>query len=71
MVGFLWTKSRSLSYGPPNHQVTSLLHAWTGGDEGALDRLLSVVYGDLHRLGAAVYGAGTAGPHAATHGAGQ
>ena len=56
---------------PPNHQVTSLLHAWTGGDEGALQRLLPAVYEDLYRLAQLYMGPGTAGPHAATHGAGQ
>jgi RNA polymerase sigma-70 factor, ECF subfamily len=29
--------------------VTALLRAWTGGDEKALDRLLPVLYEELHR----------------------
>jgi RNA polymerase sigma-70 factor, ECF subfamily len=33
--------------------VTELLHAWTGGDVAARDRLMSVVYRDLHRRAAA------------------
>jgi RNA polymerase sigma factor (TIGR02999 family) len=32
------------------HGVTRLLLAWKAGDEGALDRLMTVVYGELHRL---------------------
>lgn len=32
------------------HEVTGLLRAWTAGDRQALDRLTSIVYGDLHRL---------------------
>ena len=34
-------------------QVTALLHAWTAGDLAARDRLMSVVYRDLHRRAAA------------------
>ena len=37
-----------------SRDVTALLHAWTGGDLAARDRLMSVVYRDLHRR-AAVY----------------
>lgn len=36
----------------PN-QVTALLHAWTEGDLGARDRLMAVVYRDLHKRAAA------------------
>jgi RNA polymerase sigma factor (TIGR02999 family) len=32
------------------HGVTQLLLAWTAGDDGALDRLMPVVYNELHRL---------------------
>src|SRR5215469_9946357 len=32
------------------HQVTQLLLAWSAGDEGALNRLLPLVYNELHRL---------------------
>ncbi len=35
------------------HKVTALLHAWTAGDLGARDRLVSVVYRDLHKRAAA------------------
>jgi RNA polymerase sigma factor (TIGR02999 family) len=35
---------------PPDNQVTPLLHAWAAGDSTALDRLVPLVYGDLHRL---------------------
>jgi RNA polymerase sigma factor (TIGR02999 family) len=33
-----------------NHQVTRLLKDWAAGDATATDRLLTVVYGELHRL---------------------
>ena len=33
----------------PTQDVTALLQAWTGGDEEALDRLLPVLYEELHR----------------------
>ena len=32
------------------HQVTQLLQAWKEGEEGALDRLVPLVYQELHRL---------------------
>jgi len=32
------------------HQVTRLLQAWGSGDEAALEQLMPVVYGELHRL---------------------
>ena len=35
---------------PSPHEVTGLLRAWSAGDQQALDRLTSIVYGDLHRL---------------------
>jgi RNA polymerase sigma factor (TIGR02999 family) len=31
-------------------EVTGLLKAWSSGDQAALDRLTSLVYGELHRL---------------------
>lgn len=31
-------------------EITRLLRAWTGGDQGALDRLLPIVYEDLRKL---------------------
>lgn len=35
---------------PAPHDVTQLLVAWTNGDQAARDRLMSVVYEELHRL---------------------
>src|SRR5436309_15939543 len=35
---------------PPSHEVTQLLMAWSAGDRGALDRLVPLVYAELHRL---------------------
>jgi len=32
------------------HGITQLLKAWSEGDQSALDRLMPIVYGDLHRL---------------------
>ena len=34
----------------PLHDVTELLLAWRAGDEGALSRLMPLVYNELHRL---------------------
>jgi RNA polymerase sigma factor (TIGR02999 family) len=34
---------------PTSHEVTELLKAWTGGDEGARDNLVPLVYAQLHR----------------------
>src|SRR6266571_4964769 len=34
----------------PTHEVTRLLHAWGLGDESALERLMPLVYNELHRL---------------------
>ena len=36
-----------------SRDVTALLQAWTGGDLAARDRLMSLVYRDLHRRAAA------------------
>jgi RNA polymerase sigma-70 factor, ECF subfamily len=36
----------------PTDSVTKLLHAWRGGDREALDRLIPLVHGELHRLAA-------------------
>jgi len=35
---------------PPSHEVTHLLQAWSNGDGGALDKLMPLVYNELHRL---------------------
>jgi RNA polymerase sigma factor (TIGR02999 family) len=35
---------------PPAGEVTRLLQAWTQGDRGALESLIPLVYGDLHRM---------------------
>jgi RNA polymerase sigma factor (TIGR02999 family) len=40
--------SESQSVSP--QEVTRLLQAWKTGDEGALERLMPLVYGELHRL---------------------
>ena len=36
--------------GRPTHEVTGLLRAWRSGDRAALDRLVPLVYAELHRL---------------------
>jgi RNA polymerase sigma-70 factor (ECF subfamily) len=36
--------------GLPPHEITQLLQAWSGGDRAALDRLIPLVYDELHRL---------------------
>jgi RNA polymerase sigma factor (TIGR02999 family) len=35
---------------PSSHEVTHLLQAWSDGDEAALDKLMPLVYRELHRL---------------------
>ncbi len=35
---------------PSSHDVTSLLQAWSNGDQEALDKLTPLVYAELHRL---------------------
>ncbi len=35
---------------PPQHDVTELLHAWSDGDRAALEKLIPIVYDELHRL---------------------
>ncbi len=36
--------------GAPPENLSSLLRAWSDGDESALDRLMPLVYNELHRL---------------------
>ena len=35
---------------PTSHEVSQLLVAWGSGDEAARDRLMPLVYDELHRL---------------------
>jgi len=35
---------------PSAHEITRLLQAWTEGEQSALDRLIPLVYQELHRL---------------------
>jgi RNA polymerase sigma factor (TIGR02999 family) len=35
---------------PSPHEITQLLQAWSNGDQSVLDKLMSLVYKDLHRL---------------------
>ena len=35
---------------PSPHEITQLLKAWSNGEQSALDRLMPLVYKDLHRL---------------------
>ncbi len=35
---------------PPSEQVTQLLHSWSEGDRAALEKLIPLVYAELHRL---------------------
>ena len=36
--------------GPPGSDITQLLRAWNEGDESALEKLMPIVYGELHRM---------------------
>jgi RNA polymerase sigma factor (TIGR02999 family) len=35
---------------PPGIQITQLLQSWSQGDEGAIDKLMPLVYDELHRM---------------------
>jgi RNA polymerase sigma factor (TIGR02999 family) len=35
---------------PSAHQITTLLHSWSEGDQAALDQLMPIVYDHLHEL---------------------
>jgi len=35
---------------PPVEEISTLLRAWSDGDQGALERLTPIVYGELHSL---------------------
>jgi RNA polymerase sigma factor (TIGR02999 family) len=35
---------------PSTHEISELLVAWSGGDQSALERLMPLVYEELHRL---------------------
>ncbi len=37
-------------HGSPPKELSSLLRAWSGGDQAALDKLIPLVYDELHRL---------------------
>jgi RNA polymerase sigma factor (TIGR02999 family) len=51
---------RSTAMAGESERVTELLHRWSGGDAGALDRLLPSVYADLRRIAASALRAGPA-----------
>jgi RNA polymerase sigma-70 factor (ECF subfamily) len=34
----------------PSQQITQLLQSWNQGDQGAIEKLVPLVYGELHRL---------------------
>lgn len=42
--------SAQVVHTPEKGEVSKLLHAWSEGDPGALDRLTPIVYRELHRL---------------------
>jgi RNA polymerase sigma factor (TIGR02999 family) len=35
---------------PAGHDISTLLRAWSGGDQSALEKLTPIVYNELHRL---------------------
>jgi RNA polymerase sigma-70 factor (ECF subfamily) len=41
---------------PSTHEITQLLGAWSAGDENALEKLMPLVYDELHRLARAYMG---------------
>lgn len=50
------------AFSPPPHQVTTLLQAWSTGDEHALQQLIPIVYDELRRV-AGRYMAGERASH--------
>src|SRR5262245_55404107 len=44
------TKDGDAAAPAPPGEVTGLLLAWRQGDRGALDKLIPLVYGELHRM---------------------
>jgi hypothetical protein len=52
----------------PDGEVTQLLKAMKRGDAGAGEKLLPLVYAELHRLARSLHAQGEAEPYAATHG---
>lgn len=46
---------------PLRGEVSALLHAWTNGDQGALDKLTPIVYDELYRLACYYMGGERAG----------
>ncbi|HEX9710252.1 MAG TPA: ECF-type sigma factor, partial [Candidatus Thermoplasmatota archaeon] len=44
------SRERGNGTAEPPHDVTLLLTRWRGGDDRALDELVSIVYGELRRL---------------------
>jgi hypothetical protein len=41
---------------PSTHEITRLLGAWSAGDERALEKLMPLMYNELHRLAQAYMG---------------
>lgn len=44
------TRNQAESGGADQAQITKLLAAWSGGDQGALEQLMPIVYDELRRL---------------------
>lgn len=42
--------SRPEPGGRETERITELIHLWSGGDRNALDKLVTALYGELHRL---------------------
>ena len=56
---------------PPSEQITELLQSWSQGDQGAIEKLVPLVYDELHRLAQALHVRRTAGAHPANHSPGK
>jgi hypothetical protein len=39
-----------MEWDEPGSQISTLLRAWTNGDQSALEKLTPIVYDELHRL---------------------
>jgi RNA polymerase sigma factor (TIGR02999 family) len=46
----VYSAARAYTMPPPSQQVTELLLAWSQGESSALDKLVPLVYAELHQL---------------------
>ena len=64
-------RSAAHSGEPDTAEVSSLLLAWSDGDQGALERLTPIVYTRASPAGRLLHAARACGPHVANYGPGS